>query len=146
ARLKRVDGRSWTEAGDGPPDFTPGHAAASRRLGGEDQVGRRRSEETPPPAPPHCGGEGSEPFVVPSPSQWGGVGGGAFFGLPAQQRFSPDAEHPQDLGRLGDQADDPAPSCLLPPVSCLLAYQPRSFHSGRLGFSEPIVLGAPCPG
>jgi hypothetical protein len=29
--------------------------------------------------PPHCGGEGEQAIRLPSPSQWGGAGGGAFF-------------------------------------------------------------------
>ena len=33
-----------------------------------------------------------------------------------------------------------------PALQTTPGYQPRSFHSGRLGFSAPIVLGLPWPG
>src|SRR5215207_4187403 len=52
-----------------PPGFYPRRAHRLPELANE--------REAPPPAPPHRDGEGSGLLRLPSPSRWGGAGGGA---------------------------------------------------------------------
>src|SRR4051794_1366503 len=69
---------------DGFPEYPGRRRAAAVAFGSGDMVRDGLGAEppgmkkAPPPAPPHCDGEGSKPTGLPSPSQWGGAGGGAF--------------------------------------------------------------------